>query len=54
MFCFVVLAQREVEENDEASLKAIEEMQADIVKISNEATLIIAGLENQLTELDVK
>ncbi|XP_055296379.1 synaptonemal complex protein 1-like [Sitodiplosis mosellana] len=48
----LLLAQKEVSENDEASLKSVEKMQADIVKISNEATLMIAGLENQLIEIE--
>lgn len=50
----LVLAQSETAENDEVSLKSIEDLQADIVKTSNEATLMFAGLENQLTELQVK
>lgn len=49
-----MLAQKEVTGSDEFCLKSIEEMQADIVKMSNEATLMIAGLENELTEIEVK
>lgn len=53
LLSFPVLVRDEVTESDEASLRAIEEMQADIVKTSNEATLIQAGLENELNQLEV-
>lgn len=53
-FEFSVLVQKEVSENDDVTLEAIEEMQADIVKLSNEATVVIAGLENKLAEVEVK
>lgn len=49
-----MIAQDEVAKNDAFCLKKIEEMQCDIVKTSNEATLMIAGLENRLIELEVR
>lgn len=49
-----MLVQSEMAQNDEVTLKSIEDLQADIVKTSNEATLMVAGLENQMTELQVK
>lgn len=48
-----MLAQKEVAENDEVSLKDIEEMQADVVKMSNDATSMIAGFENELNQIEV-
>ncbi|XP_031626714.1 structural maintenance of chromosomes protein 1A [Contarinia nasturtii] len=48
----LLLAQDEVSENDSVCLEKIEKMQGDIVKTSNEATLMIAGLENRLIELE--
>lgn len=48
-----VLAQSEVKQNDEANLKKLEQLRADIVKTSNEATLLFADMDNQLTELEV-
>lgn len=48
-----VLAQSEVQENDEANLKKLEELRAEIVKTSNEASLVYADMENALTELEV-
>lgn len=47
------MAQSEVKENDEANLKKLEELRADIVKTSNEASLAFADMENELTELEV-
>lgn len=47
------LAQSEVKANGEANLKELEQLRADIVKTSNEASLQFAGLENQLDELEV-
>lgn len=49
-----VLAQSEVMNNDQSNLKSIEEMLADIKKISNEATLTVAGVENELDSLEVR
>lgn len=52
--CYIsVLAQSEVKENDEANLKKLEELRANIVKTSNEASLVFADMENELTELEV-
>lgn len=48
-----VLAQSEVAKNDETNLKEVEESEADIVKTSNEITLMVAGYENQFAELKV-
>lgn len=49
-----MLAQHEVGENDEVSLKAIQDMQSNIVKMSNNATSMIAGFENELDQLEVE
>lgn len=40
-------------ECDEISLKAIEEMQADLVKTSNEMTSMMAGFENEINKYEV-
>lgn len=53
MIGFAVLVRKETKENDEVSLEEMEKIQADIVKLSNEGNLIIAGLENQLAEIEV-
>lgn len=50
----LIFAQTELYENDSMHLKGIEEMKANIVKTSNEASLMIAGFENQLIELEVR
>lgn len=54
LFSVLVLAQHEVGENDEVSLKAIQDMQSSIVKMSNNATSMIAGFENELNQLEVE
>lgn len=41
------------ETTDNATLEELEKIQADIVKLSNEGNLVIAGLENQLDEMEV-
>lgn len=51
---FSVLTQSEVAESDEQNLKAIEDMQAAIVKSTNEMAIIQAGFDNELNELQVK
>lgn len=48
-----MLAHAEVTQNDQMHLRLIKEMQADMVKMSNEAMLIIAGLDNQLSSIQV-
>lgn len=48
-----VLAQTAVSENDQFNLNSVEKIQAEMVKISNEATLIMSGLENELNSLQV-
>lgn len=57
-YCFtnsiLVLAQNEVKNNDHTNQRAIEEMLANIKKISNEATLTVAGVENELDLLEVR
>lgn len=49
----LVQAQSELAESDELNLKAIEDIQADIVKSANEIAIIQAGFDNQLNELQV-
>lgn len=51
---FTVLVQSEVTHNDENALASMEDMLADIVKTSNEASSMIAGLENELSTIEVK
>lgn len=48
-----VLAQLELAKNDKRNLEEIEELQADMVKTSNEIPIISAGHENRLKELEV-
>lgn len=48
------MAQSEVKENDEANLQKLEELRANIVKISNEASLKFAEMENEQAELEVQ
>lgn len=50
---FSVLVRKETVENDEASLEEMEKIQADVVKLANEGNLVMAGLENQLVEIEV-
>lgn len=52
-YLILVLAQSEVKQNDEANLKKLEELRDNIVKISNEASLKFAEIENELAELEV-
>lgn len=40
--------------NDHSNQRSIEEMLANIKKISNEATLTVAGVENELDLLGVR
>lgn len=49
----LVLTHSEVAENDEETLKIIEELQKENVKATNEAQIVIAGLENEINELQV-
>lgn len=42
-----------VSENNESNLQSIEEMKFEMVRLSNDAALIIAGLENELNALQV-
>lgn len=48
------MAQSEVKENDEANLQKLEELRANIVRISNEASLKFAEMENEQAELEVQ
>lgn len=48
-----VLVQNEVTHNDENAINSMEQLLADIVKTSNEATSMMAGLENELTLIEV-
>lgn len=50
---FLVLAHGEATQNDKKYLELIKKMQANMVKMSNEAMLIIAGLDNQLSAIQV-
>lgn len=50
---FSVLVQEEVENCDEQNLKEYEDLQADIVKSSNEFAIMNAGVENETTNLQV-
>lgn len=48
-----VLAQKEVEENETINLEEFEKMQAEMAKTSNEITVMMAGYENKIAELEV-
>lgn len=48
-----MLVQSEVTHNDEKALGSMEGMLADIVRTSNQASSLIAGLENELSFIEV-
>lgn len=49
-----VIAQVEIAEMEEEKIRAIEEMREKMVKATNEAALTVMGLNNELSELEVR
>lgn len=52
LFSLKVLAQAEIQRLEQQKLQEIEEMRARMVKITNEAALVVMGLKNDLAELE--
>lgn len=51
---FIVIAQVEIGEMEESTIKKIEEMREKMVQATNEAALIVMGLDNELADIEVK
>lgn len=52
--CFhSVLAQVEVAEKEQECIQAIAEMREDLAKTTNDANLLILGLESNITNIEV-
>lgn len=50
---FLVIAQVEIGEMEEGTIKKIEEMREKMVQATNEAALTVMGLDNELADLEV-
>lgn len=51
---FLVIAQVEIGEMEEGTIKKIEEMRENMVQATNEAALTVMGLDNELADLEVE
>lgn len=53
-FVCIVIAQVEIIEMEESTIKKIEEMREKMVQATNEAALTVMGLDNELADLEVQ